>query len=286
MGRTMEAGPPALVEAIAARLIPPAAREHVLGDLRERYVSTPQYVAEAMRVIPAVVSGRVRRTFDGLLASIQTFSLFLVFRPSRFAYHPDAALPILLPIGAALLALTLRDAYAAPELPDPHGDDEAFDAALKRALVAAALAMTAAAVPQALLVLLDLCASWRLRTDPLFTGLFGGFIMLVPARIAWTLLFRANGHRRLMTHGIARETMTPAGCRAALVKRRDVLRRSWLWYVAFFAAVNFLPLAIRSPQLTGPLAVETLVTVAAILLLRRISGRLADRAQREIDDLD
>jgi hypothetical protein len=63
----MEARPPALIETIVGSLIPPACREYVLGDLCERYTSPAGYMIEAIRTIPLVIAGRVRRTCDALL---------------------------------------------------------------------------------------------------------------------------------------------------------------------------------------------------------------------------
>jgi hypothetical protein len=42
--------------------MPPASREHVLGDLSERFVSSKQYLLDALRTLPFVVLSRVRRT--------------------------------------------------------------------------------------------------------------------------------------------------------------------------------------------------------------------------------
>ena len=278
----METGPPDLVEAIVRLLVPPASREHVLGDLRERYISPLQYIGEAMRVVPLVVVSRVRRTTDWLLVAVQAYTLLLVFRPQRFSYT-TAELRLVLPIGAALLALALRDAYASPRRRWPAGAGEAFDSALMRALGAALLAMTAACVPQTLLSLFDVGATWHLPSSGFITGVFGGLLMLVPIRIAWELLFGFDGHLWITAYGISRDTMTPEAYRAALVKRRDTLRRTWLWYVAWFTAMNFVPLAFKYPRLAFPLAVETGVTALALLLLRSLARRMADLLQQEIE---
>jgi hypothetical protein len=58
----METHPPKLIEAIVERLVPPACREHVLGDLSERYESPGQYMMDAVRTIPLVIASQVRRT--------------------------------------------------------------------------------------------------------------------------------------------------------------------------------------------------------------------------------
>ena len=61
-GYTMEARPPALIDALVRRLVPPACREHVVGDLWERYTSPRHYALDAVRTIPAVVASQIRRT--------------------------------------------------------------------------------------------------------------------------------------------------------------------------------------------------------------------------------
>ena len=62
----LEVRPPALVDAVIRLLIPPACREHVLGDLWERYTSPRQYVIDALRTLPFVICSQMRRTFDPL----------------------------------------------------------------------------------------------------------------------------------------------------------------------------------------------------------------------------
>ena len=58
----LEAGPPALIESAVRLLVPPVAREHVLGDLAERYSSPRQYLLDAARTVPFVVVSQIRRT--------------------------------------------------------------------------------------------------------------------------------------------------------------------------------------------------------------------------------
>ena len=58
----VEARPPALIESAVGLIVPPAAREHVLGDLAERYASPGLYVLEAARYLPFVFASQIRRT--------------------------------------------------------------------------------------------------------------------------------------------------------------------------------------------------------------------------------
>jgi hypothetical protein len=80
----MEARPPALIDAIVGHLIPPACREHVLGDLCERYTSPIGYLVEAIRTIPLVIAGRIRRTCDALLVLGEAQILLLTFYGAAF----------------------------------------------------------------------------------------------------------------------------------------------------------------------------------------------------------
>lgn len=70
-GRLMYSGPSKAAEAIAALFVPPACREEVLGDLRERCSSPRQYAVDALRTIPLVIISRIRRTADPQVLLIQ-----------------------------------------------------------------------------------------------------------------------------------------------------------------------------------------------------------------------
>jgi hypothetical protein len=50
----MGTGPRPLIERLVGALIPPPSREHVLGDLCQRYKSDWQYVLDACRVVPTL----------------------------------------------------------------------------------------------------------------------------------------------------------------------------------------------------------------------------------------
>jgi hypothetical protein len=103
---TLETRPPVLIDAIVRTLIPPACREHVVGDLWERYRSPWQFVLDAARTIPFVLASQIRRTSTLAGIVIHAFLLFVSLgvgggRPGR----------IVAPLIGTLLALVLRDAY-------------------------------------------------------------------------------------------------------------------------------------------------------------------------------
>lgn len=118
----MAADAPAL-ERLIALLIPPAAREEVLGDLRER--CGPRIAGEALRVLPFVVASRIRRTTDAVVFLMQALTLFTSFvlaavwldRPLLF--EPWSFARIGIPAAVVLAVLALADAYADPKKRTP-----------------------------------------------------------------------------------------------------------------------------------------------------------------------
>ena len=188
----METGPSALIEAIVGWLVPPASREHVLGDLRERAATTREYVAHAIDVVPAVIFSRLRRTFDG--------------------------------------------------------------------------------------------AAWLTR-PAMGTLAIGGFLMLIPVRVSWDLLFRADGYRPLAMGSLVRDAMDADAWRRALETRRDLLRTSWLLYLAPLVVLGYLPPLFRPAPRVWVVIAEASITAAALLILHAITRRMADLLQRDINDL-
>jgi hypothetical protein len=59
----MQSGPPKWLERVVEFLLPSDYREHVLGDLYERYQSPAQYARDAFRTAPRVIWCHIRRTF-------------------------------------------------------------------------------------------------------------------------------------------------------------------------------------------------------------------------------
>jgi len=117
----MEPAPPRRTEAIVAWLVPPACREHVTGDLHERYTTHGQYIAEAVCTIPLVVASRIRRTTDPQVLLMEAFALYISFlgvawklNGASFLYGQWGYLRLAIPAAVALATLKLEDAYANP----------------------------------------------------------------------------------------------------------------------------------------------------------------------------
>lgn len=105
-------------------LVPPASREHVLGDLAELYRSPGQYLWDALSVLPGVILGQIRRTTDPPRMLALTLVLVGMLH-TRGATMMGALLPALL----VLLTQVIRHAYF------PCVSRVSFGVALRRALI-------------------------------------------------------------------------------------------------------------------------------------------------------
>jgi hypothetical protein len=103
---TLETRPPVLIDAVVRTLIPPACREHVVGDLWERYRSPWQFVHDAARAIPFVIASQIRRTSTLAGVVIHAFLLFVSVGSGAGRLWPAVAA-----VSGALLGFVLRDAY-------------------------------------------------------------------------------------------------------------------------------------------------------------------------------
>jgi hypothetical protein len=167
MDRQMETRPPALAEAVVRALVPPASREHVLGDLHERFTSTRQYLLDALAALPFIVGSRIRRTTHpiGFLFTV-AFLWFAVFGgPSQ-----KSSLNALIPSVVGTLAFVFRDAYRT--LKPRWLREAAFDVATFALAVALSQALVALTNPALLL-----------STPTLLLGLPIGSVVLFLLRV-------------------------------------------------------------------------------------------------------
>jgi hypothetical protein len=103
---TVEARPPVLIDTIVRLSIPVPCREHVIGDLWERYRSPDTFLIDAIRTVPFIVASQIRRTstFGALL--MHAFLLGV-----GFAVGAGNLVSPIVPVTAALLGFAMRDAY-------------------------------------------------------------------------------------------------------------------------------------------------------------------------------
>jgi hypothetical protein len=117
----MRNGPPKVIESVVAMLLPPASREHVLGDLQERYAGTRSYLSDAASAVPGAIAGRLLRTFDWHVLAREAGALYLSFLTVAWAalgaaylwQHGDF-LRLLLPVAVAVAAFVVGAAYSGP----------------------------------------------------------------------------------------------------------------------------------------------------------------------------
>jgi hypothetical protein len=117
----MESGPSKIVEAPVYWLLPPACREEVLGDMRERNHSWAQYLLEATCTVPSVVYSRIRRTTDAVLTLMVAVSMYTAFVMSAWWLDPELLFRaygfahVAIPPSIFLVAIILADAYSDPK---------------------------------------------------------------------------------------------------------------------------------------------------------------------------
>lgn len=158
----MATAPPRLLIGLVERLIPPDAREAVLGDLWERYQSPLQFAGQALSVLPFLIFAQVIRRSSWPILGLQSFILFACLRgfaPSDSLLLPPPWARAGLPTLCAFLGLAWHDAYrgTAPDAPPRAAGGEAMAVmlgiGLSQALTAAILAT--AGLPSAWLL------TWR-----------------------------------------------------------------------------------------------------------------------------
>ena len=93
-------------EGAVERLIPPAMREVVLGDLRESRPTSGQYVREIFKIVPFVIVSQAARHLNVPVLMLQTALIYYCWG----AWPTALALPVLM----------LREAYQPLARPDPQ----------------------------------------------------------------------------------------------------------------------------------------------------------------------
>ena len=102
----VETRPPVLIDTIVRLSIPAARREHVIGDLWERYRTPRSFLLDAIRTVPFIVGSQIRRTSMSGSVLIHAFVLVVAFAAGAGSLNAAVA-----PVAAALLGFVLRDAY-------------------------------------------------------------------------------------------------------------------------------------------------------------------------------
>lgn len=117
----MESGPPKIAQVIIHWLVPPACREEILGDMRERNQTSFQYFVEASCTVPSVIYSRIRRTADMVLTFFMAVSMYTAFVVSAWWVDPallfreNGFARLVIPPAIILTAIIFADVYSNPK---------------------------------------------------------------------------------------------------------------------------------------------------------------------------
>ncbi len=110
-----------MIEKVIGILIPPACREEVLGDLRERNDGVQLFIYDALRTIPFVILSRIRRTTDSVVLMMEAFCCYVSYFACAMVVErsmvskQEGLLRLGIPCAIALAVLVVADAYANPK---------------------------------------------------------------------------------------------------------------------------------------------------------------------------
>jgi hypothetical protein len=261
MEPSLNRAPPVSLERLITRVMPPAAREEVAGDLWERFRSSWRYVGEAAVTLPFVVVSQMRRATSGPKLMLEAFILFATLGGFHAAWLTTGSVSAwqraLPPTLAGLAALLLRDAYRTTDR-----------WTARRALWDIVAVTLAIAVSQACVGLLAslgaISPDWRLPSLWLYGGIFGGLMMLFILRTGVDLVsatpsgalgspntqeleadylhFQANVRFKNWTENTALAILVALGCWLDLGARPIVAAIGFAW--------NGLTLALMAYNLT------------------------------------
>jgi len=116
----MEPGPSQIAEALVYWLLPPACREEILGDMRERNQNSAQFLVEAISTVPSVIYSRIRRTTDAVVALMEVVAIYTVFvmtarwLDNELLFDKYGFARLAIPPVTFLVAIVLADAYSVP----------------------------------------------------------------------------------------------------------------------------------------------------------------------------
>jgi hypothetical protein len=256
----MEARPHPIIEAFIGRLLPPACREHVLGDLHERYISTGQYVHDAVRTIPFVIWGQIRRTSSAPLAIAEVGVVYVAFLSALGTLSPDvlsdssAPLRAAIPALAALVAVVLRDAWVGRR--QRSSIHLAADAVL---------GLACAAVPQGLLV--SGGSPLALRPNVLLAGCAMSLVLLSGVRIS---LSPIDQRAATADAGGTRMNSRPSNLQSGM--QPDL--HFWWWTIAVLGLAGWLGLFVYpSTSRFRPILLAWLIAFVVIGAYQRRKAR-------------
>jgi len=112
--------PPQYLEKLLHWLLPPACREHVLGDLQERNNSPKSYALDALSVLIPVIVSRIRRTTDIQVFLMEAVTTYMSFAIAAWYLGERTGFGRLaIPAGVTVVCLLFCNAYSSVERKRP-----------------------------------------------------------------------------------------------------------------------------------------------------------------------
>ena len=235
----METHPPELIEAIIARLIPPACRENVMGDWAERYKSPAQYLFSALAALPFIVASQILRTFRLAVLFSQAAVLYFAFAGASLAgsgglnHQP---LPLVIIIGIALFVLVVRDAYVNPE-----------EQPARRALRDVGFSIG-----------IVICCQGLLRDLQLFNLALHPWLALAGSALSMPMLYMLRRFFEASRENTAAPASGPA---SSLNEHRKVWRLNLAWVIAAVIVI------FTDPRISGPSTGSVLTGLFLMIVL-------------------
>ena len=142
--RVLTTAPPlGRIETIVKRLIPPARREDVWGDL-QHHRGAPEFLKKAFKLTGNMIATQARLAFNGGLLAAETGAVYLSFLSFGLA---GLSAPMIVAALAALSALIIRDTWRYRIAASPVS--AVLDAALAAGFVLGSLALLERLAPGA-----------------------------------------------------------------------------------------------------------------------------------------
>jgi hypothetical protein len=181
------------LERIFRLLLPPASREHVLGDLHERCKSPRQYLAEAISVLAPVVISRIRRTTDFQVLLMEAFAVYLSFSANAwwlgaktFLYDHAGFARLSIPTTVTVAGLLFCNAYS----------DLDKQSSVVRPILQSAVSIALAFLGQA--VLFDTSPDFAVPFGIMLYGSCTGFLLLATLRMLFPPILGRQAQRALL----------------------------------------------------------------------------------------
>jgi hypothetical protein len=261
--------PPKLLENLVRILLPPASREHVLGDLQERYTSPPSYLTDALSVLGPVIISRIRRTTDLQVFLMETLTIYLSFATAgwylgeqSFLYGHAGFVRLAVPTSVAVVALLFCNAYSNLERQS-----------IRKAMLQSAGSLSLAFLGQAFIF--DMHASLAVPFRMLLHGCLLSLLLVSPLRILFPPVHRLPKLvRPNKPQPFQRWQLIPTSSLQRLIESMNQMQSppklNWLFMflVALLAAI-LLFAVISYPALPKPrIIVAALMILAVIFRIR------------------